>query len=250
MEVHAHTHPSASSGHRKKFIHYLWEFLMLFLAVFAGFMAENFREHILEKKREKQFIVSLTKDVELDIASLKLSSNVKRGYCKYFDSLVYLLQNNSKKLNDIYFYARHLGRITEFKYHDRTIQELKSTGSLRLISNKKAADSITVYDNEIAKVVLNQQEIEHQLRNDIMATQIGKVFDGYVWNDLVDSTGHISRISNNPELVTRDPKLINDFIVHIVHLKTSYRLTEGEIEKAIIAAESLVAFLKKEYQLN
>jgi hypothetical protein len=160
------------------------------------------------------------------------------------------LQNDPKALNDIYFYARHLGRITEFKYHDRTIQELKSTGSLRLISNREAADSITVYDNEIARVVLNQQEIEHQLRDDIMATQIGKIFNGFVWNQMVDSKGHISRISNSPELATQDPKLINDFVVHVVHLKTSYRLTEGEIENAIKAAEALVAFLKKEYHLE
>ena len=34
MEVHHHSHPSTSSGHRKKWTHYFWEFLMLFLAVF------------------------------------------------------------------------------------------------------------------------------------------------------------------------------------------------------------------------
>ena len=145
---------------------------MLFLAVFCGFLAENFREHKIEQKREKQYISSLVKDVELDIASLKLSAEVKTKYCRYYDSLVFLLkQNNPTTRNDIYFYARHLGRITEFKYHDRTIQELKSTGSLRLIRYKGVADSITVYDNEVVKVILNQQEIEHQLRNDIMANQ-------------------------------------------------------------------------------
>ena len=56
MEVHAHTHTK-----RKKFIHYLWEFLMLFLAVFCGFLAENWREHFVEKKHEKQFMISLVK---------------------------------------------------------------------------------------------------------------------------------------------------------------------------------------------
>ena len=39
---------------------------MLFLAVFCGFMAENFREHQIEHKREKEYITSLIKDVELD----------------------------------------------------------------------------------------------------------------------------------------------------------------------------------------
>src|SRR6185369_11720280 len=117
MEVHHHSSPATGgthpegSGHRKKWSHYLWEFLMLFLAVFCGFLAENLREHTLEKKREKQYIASLVQDVELDISSLKLSSSIKNRYCNYFDSLVFLLENDPKDLNDIYFYARHLGRI-------------------------------------------------------------------------------------------------------------------------------------------
>ncbi|TAL42914.1 MAG: hypothetical protein EPN92_10980, partial [Chitinophagaceae bacterium] len=63
MEVHAHTHTE-----RKKWTHYLWEFLMLFLAVFCGFLAENWREHIVEHKREKQYIFSMIKELEADTA--------------------------------------------------------------------------------------------------------------------------------------------------------------------------------------
>src|SRR5213078_2921241 len=61
MEVHPHTHTS-----RKKWTHYLWEFLMLFLAVFCGFLAENFREHQAEHQREKQYIKSLIADLKSD----------------------------------------------------------------------------------------------------------------------------------------------------------------------------------------
>lgn len=56
MEVHHHSHTA-----RKKFTHYLWEFLMLFLAVFCGFLAENIREHRVEHAREAQFIKSLVR---------------------------------------------------------------------------------------------------------------------------------------------------------------------------------------------
>jgi len=94
MEVHHHSSPATGgthpegSGHRKKWIHYLWEFLMLFLAVFCGFLAENLREHTLEKKREKQYIASLVQDVELDISSLNkgmyfIKVNIK-GQTKLF----------------------------------------------------------------------------------------------------------------------------------------------------------------------
>ena len=54
MEVHAHTHTE-----RKKWIHYFWEFLMLFLAVFCGFLTENFREGQVEHHREKEYMASL-----------------------------------------------------------------------------------------------------------------------------------------------------------------------------------------------
>ena len=54
MEVHAHTHTA-----RKKWTHYFWEFLMLFFAVFCGFLAENQREHLIEHKREKVYMVSM-----------------------------------------------------------------------------------------------------------------------------------------------------------------------------------------------
>ena len=53
MEVHHHTH--ASHG-KKKLSHYFWEFLMLFLAVFCGFLAEYQLMHKNERDREGQFI--------------------------------------------------------------------------------------------------------------------------------------------------------------------------------------------------
>ena len=42
MEVHHHSSPAPGGSHtpRKKWTHYFWEFLMLFLAVFCGFLAE------------------------------------------------------------------------------------------------------------------------------------------------------------------------------------------------------------------
>src|SRR4030095_10992935 len=63
MEVHAHSHTP-----RKKWTHYFWGFLMLFLAVFCGFLAENQRVHCVEHQREKQYIRSKIEDVRSDTA--------------------------------------------------------------------------------------------------------------------------------------------------------------------------------------
>src|SRR6185503_1625235 len=63
MEVHKHPHHVT---HKKKWGEYFLEFLMLFLAVFLGFLAENFREHQVEKERAKQYILSFCEDLKKD----------------------------------------------------------------------------------------------------------------------------------------------------------------------------------------
>jgi len=66
MEVHHPHHPT----HKKKWSEYILEFLMLFLAVFLGFLAENTREHIAERKKEKYLIRMLKQDLIKDTANL------------------------------------------------------------------------------------------------------------------------------------------------------------------------------------
>ena len=73
MEVHHHTH------HPKKWKEYFWEFFMLFLAVFCGFLAELQLEHYIESQREKKYITHLMQDLSKDSANLhKYSIDVQR----------------------------------------------------------------------------------------------------------------------------------------------------------------------------
>src|SRR6185312_1722631 len=89
MEVHAHTHTDPAHGgtSRKKFTHYLWEFLMLFLAVFCGFLAENLREHTVEHRRAEQFAGSLLADLKADTAALKTVIDYGDKKIKAIDTL-------------------------------------------------------------------------------------------------------------------------------------------------------------------
>jgi hypothetical protein len=249
MEVHHHSHTQ-----RKNWTHYFWEFFMLFFAVFCGMLAEYKLEHIIEHQREKKYIISLIKDVELDLASLQRSYEFKNLQISYFDSLKNLLKDGYKNhLNDLYFYARHItryGGTGGFQYHDRTIQQLKNSGNLRLIRNQNAADSITVYDNEKIKSLLTQQEGETELRRYISHNLIGKIFDPFAWHDMTDSIGTISRPVNNPSLFTNDPALLNEFSFKVVTLKGNLAATNRVIATTIISAQNLIRLLRKEYHLK
>src|SRR4030095_1801598 len=107
MEVHHHSHTPG-----KKWTHYLWEFLMLFLAVTLGFLVENQREHYIEHEREKQYVQSFYEDLTAD--ELDLDSNIKylRDRVKDADSLQLLMKNVTTKqpANRIYMYLREITR--------------------------------------------------------------------------------------------------------------------------------------------
>jgi hypothetical protein len=75
METHAHALHRAP-GHGWK--HYLFEFLMLFMAVTLGFIVENFREHIVEHKRATQFLQSMLVDVLTRITWIHCYSRIVR----------------------------------------------------------------------------------------------------------------------------------------------------------------------------
>src|SRR5436190_20694863 len=65
METHAH-HLHKAPGHGWK--HYIFEFIMLFFAVFCGFLAENFREQQVDKKRATEYVNSFYNDLKTDTA--------------------------------------------------------------------------------------------------------------------------------------------------------------------------------------
>jgi hypothetical protein len=142
MEVHAHTHTE-----RKKFTHYLWEFLMLFLAVFCGFLAENQREHMVEHSREKRYMQSLYSDLKKDTAYISnyaayLSLNSKR-----LDSVKKII-NSRQYISDpknFYRLASLSRSVRYFESHNSGYEQLKSSGNLRLIRKKELADSLVDY---------------------------------------------------------------------------------------------------------
>ncbi len=79
MEVHAHTHTA-----RKKWTHYFWEFLMLFLAVFCGFLAEYQLEHVIEHQREKKYVRLLIEDLKADTANLTFCLYRKKVFAYWY----------------------------------------------------------------------------------------------------------------------------------------------------------------------
>ena len=141
MEVHAHTHTP-----RKKWTHYFWEFIMLFLAVSLGFYAENTREKILHKKEVKTQLVSMLSDLKSDISLFDSVTDRNSYGATMADSLVELLHSDVTNTSDIYFAARIVTANLGYYYtNSKSFDQLKTAGLLRYIKNKELLDSIGSY---------------------------------------------------------------------------------------------------------
>ncbi|MBS1919745.1 MAG: hypothetical protein JST17_05805 [Bacteroidetes bacterium] len=133
MEVHHHHHEPHS---HKKWHHYLWEFLMLFLAVFCGFLAENYREYQLEHLREKQFAGELYDELLADSITIANKINLRLDKEKDMDYLRNYFKDSSltvlpKEFYPAYTTVMYLVNTYAFEPKDGILSQLKSSGSLR-----------------------------------------------------------------------------------------------------------------------
>jgi len=245
MEVHAHAHTP-----RKKFIHYFWEFLMLFLAVFAGFLAENQREHYVENHREKQYIHSITEDLNVDINMLDSIVRTRKSLDKLIDSLLYIMNYTDPRQhgNEIYYYVRWIPRTYRFYTNDRTLSQLKNAGNWRLIKNKNVSERLSTYDNLVHSLTLYIEQREESLVL-ILYQSINKMFNNRVFESMLNGLG-FNRPQNNPQLLTYDKAVINEFCNQVHFRKNSNFYFITVAEKLLQEARLTLDIIKKEYHLK
>ena len=225
---------------------------MLFLAVFCGFLAEYKLEHTIEQNREKQFITTLIEDLKSDTAQLTQVIAYKLRREKMVDSLIMILSSpgHEKHGSDIYYYARNLTRPQYFFPNDRTIQQLKNSGSLRLIRNLAISDRIMYYDQQV-RYLLTLNEDERSIR-DHFRDLIGSIFDGRIFYSQIDSIdfANYKRPDGNPPLFLTDATSINKVVSGAQYLKSVTRGIRDRQERIKNSAGQLLLFLQKEYRLQ
>ena len=240
MEVHHH--PNVE---KKNFKGYLFEGLMIFIAVTLGFFAESLREHVGNKSQEREYISSLNEDLKLDTLNLTASISLLQKKITEFDSLVLLLNKNapdSSEVNEMYFYARSATRKKSFQSSDRTLTELKNSGAFRLLTNTQLTEQIMEYDQRV-----NYYEVN--ARNDLQEREllypfISKIFDANVFQTMVNNRdGIIVKPVGAHTLKTEDKEYINQFIYYVHQVKSSFIVEKKALEDLKKDAASIIQLI-------
>lgn len=247
MEVHQHTHTP-----RKKWSHYLWEFLMLFLAVTLGFLVENLREHYIENKREKQYIQSFYEDLTADEHDLEINIGYLRDQVKKADSLQMLMKNVTTKqpANHIYMFLREITRSSAGLLYpnDRTIVQLRNAGGMRLIKNKSVSDSMVGYYRTMGIIQFISELAVNNKKS--LVEKYTPLLNAGDFDKIVDSTSRIINPADILYLRKADPDIINNCLIEVSRIKTLNSTMAIRIRSLKEKAGRIKDFIKHEYHLE
>lgn len=240
MEIHHH-----SNHHRPKF---LYEFLMLFLAVTASFFVENIREYYIERHREKQFIESFVRDLKMDTIQINDIISKNKTQINGIDTLLTIIEkeNSSTMINDIYYYSlMYLSSFQGMQANQRTITQLKNSGSMRLIKNFSVSDSIMQYDQTILNVD-SYNEFLIDFFHELFSFQ-NQVLDFKVYRlNKINELLALKEIS----LLDDDKKAINLLYNKSLSFAGTLNSYIVLLESMKTEAGSLIEFLKETYNLE
>jgi hypothetical protein len=247
MEVHAHTHTE-----RKKFTHYLWEFLMLFLAVFCGFLAENFREHQVEKKRAREYIISFYEDLKKDTGTFsRITRDNERKLSVFADlfSCYDTIRKNWRSTSCLIQIAKRSRTNATLVFSTGTLQQLKNAGGYRLL-NKEDRDSIQGYDISI-EGYKNFESTYYQESQDILRNTFSMIGD-FNANKFIarNEAGADSSDVETPLIFSDDKALLNKYFNDLFRYKVAIAGQNRNIDIRKQKADGLLAYFKNKYHFE
>jgi hypothetical protein len=244
MEVHHH--PELPGEKPKRFKEYLLEFLMIFLAVTMGFIAENIREHFSDNSKENEYITGMIKDLSVD--TVRLNETIKETIQQNMglDSLQKVSKDELSQIpvqDSLYlFTARYLFYANDFKEDDITLSQLRNAGGYRLIRNSNVPDSIAEYESRVKDLDGEFTDLFASIQT--TRDRADALFDLNV--------GHNFRWhpTSTPVLITTDKEKIYSYYNGcwevVVGLDGYTRMLQDHLKYT----RRLIAYLKKEYDVE
>jgi hypothetical protein len=244
MEVHHH-----AGGHQgpKKFKDYFLEFLMIFLAVTMGFLAENFREYITDKNHVEELAGQLKEDLKHDTASVQKLLEFELAQVKRTDSLYRILihpasQIDYKKLQDMIvscdrmdFFYSSTGAISTIKRELHLKKFVKTKIALHIDNYEKVVTVLQTFENRdvdyLGKYIESFVSNHFTPENAAVAVLRTPVVNGSMRNvspaDLIQLSVDINLIkAYDLQLVNRYTKVKTEATAFIQYVTETYNLDD------------------------
>ncbi len=240
MEVHHHPHVE-----KKNFKEYFLEFLMIFLAVTMGFLAENLREHFTETKSAHQYLESYKNDLLQNEKRIKHYDSVFIAALPVYDSIVSIFYEKTENKNLIVLSRLLLEgqKNIVVTINTPTYQQLISSGSMHYINNSTLKDSIANYQDKINALINYNDRLISTLNSQL--GEVSKIEDMHdFWNRNKKSFGYGYTPEMQPFNLTQEKR---NFIIGYNKLFSIQAMFVSiSLEKILNSNEALVELINKE----
>ncbi len=148
---------------KKKWYVYFIDFIMLFVAVTLGFLAENVRDQQTDKNREISYLKNVHDDLLVDINRIESVISSNNWRLLMLDSLHMEINKASPDLPSLYYYIRNLALRTTFESSHLGLDQIKASGGFRLIQNAKIIAGIQDYERKLNNAMKLEEARERTL---------------------------------------------------------------------------------------
>jgi hypothetical protein len=249
---------SPSTAEKRNLISYFKEFLMLFLAVFCGFLAENYRDNQSEIAYATEYAKSLIKDLENDTVMINGTIEQKLIILKSIDSISEIIhqgiQGNRVK-GSFYYHSQIVSFSPTTIWNDATLIQITQSGNLRYFKNAELVNKISAYYSRQGYIsgLVESDKIKRNTTLEIKS----KILNNYQYkpfssllpraeNEIDDSVMNMLMPLQNS-----DKDLLNEYANSLENRKFYFTLVISETYPMIKSqAHELILLLKKEYNIE
>jgi hypothetical protein len=247
MEIHHHPRHSEQPHKIKE---YLFEFLVIFIAITGSFFAENLREHFVDRRTIKEYMEGFLQDLKADSVNLANTIKSNQNQITGLDSLLQLMKKPLVDNDVLRFY--NLSQEYATKYYGfnpvtTTMTQLIGTGSIRLIKEKKIRDGIFAYNKA--------KDDAHQI-GEFTGNQISELLDQQT--ELFDYLSIFRKESDTHEAMQGDPSILlvkdnyhmNAYYSKLRLYKASTQMSNFQLNELKKQASLLISQIQNTYRLD
>ena len=220
---------------------------MLFLAVFCGFLAENQREHYVEKLRAKQYVQSFYDDLHKNLAPIsrtiefnKLKVDTLNNLKSCYDSI----SKNWKATSCLIQLIKNSSFFWSVEFSEGTIDQLKNAGGFRLLK-KEDRDSIISYDEAIRNFENTEltmvQPSQDNVRNNL------KRLINFKANVLLNS---FDNETETPLLFSDNKELLNEFFNDLLRYRRNIIVQSNQLILLKEKTNRLIEYFNAKYHFQ
>jgi len=254
---------------RKSWYQYGLETLVVVVGVLIAFSLNNWNENRKERQEIRDYALSLVVDLQQDIEMIERIISQANKISQRIDSLGnYMLKRPINDISNIDVLCLTWIQVYRpYSWNRTTLDQMKNSGSLRLIKNELLSKKISNYDaetrhmdedykndkaqSENATQLISQyinmnypniDELSDVLLNSIYAGDTTDIFSTMEYKEAKDL---------NIELLTDDVKQLYKSLNSFMRLKYNLRIrTIRELPKLVEDSNWLITNLKTEYGIN